>query len=141
LKEAAVKKILSIDDEPMILECIQQALGSQGYEVVTTSDPEEGVKWLKERTDIDLALLDIKMPKKTGFEVYREFREIRKIPVIFVTAWPGSFTSESDELVDMWKNEFADGTTDILYKPFELDTLFEKVDALIGGAGEIPGDQ
>jgi hypothetical protein len=35
----------------------------------------------------------------------------------------------------MWENHFSDGTTDILYKPFELDTFYNKVDALIGGSG------
>jgi hypothetical protein len=36
----------------------------------------------------------------------------------------------------MWRNEFADGTTDIVYKPFDLTTLFEKVEGLIGSASE-----
>jgi len=128
-----MKRILSIDDEPAILECLEDALKRKGYDVMVTTDPEEGLRILKEE-DIDLALLDIKMPGKNGFEVYREFRQVRKIPAIFITAYPGSFSATSDELVSMWQNEFADGTTDIIYKPFDLGVLFEKVEGLIGPA-------
>ena len=130
----AVKKILSIDDEPMILECIKEALQSEGYSVEVTSDPREGLRRLKEEDDIDLALLDIKMPGMSGFDVYREYRRVRKVPAIFVTAYPASFNAASDDVMDMWQNEFADGTTDIVYKPFDLTTLFDKIAALIGEA-------
>jgi DNA-binding response OmpR family regulator len=130
------KKILSIDDEPAILKCLEHALSSQGYNLQGTSDPDEGIRMIKEDPDICLALLDIRMPKKNGFDIYREVRQFRKIPVLFVTAYPGSFTTKSDDVVEMWRNEFADGTTDIVYKPFDLTTLFEKVEGLIGSASE-----
>ena len=79
------------------------------------------------------------MPGKDGFEIYNEFRGVRKIPVIFVTAYPGSFDADSEAVVEMWQNEFADGTTDIIYKPFDLEVLFEKVENLIGGPEEEEG--
>lgn len=140
VKKRRILKILSIDDEPAILKCIEQALSGQGYELHVTSDAEEGLKMLKEDTSIDLALLDIRMPKKNGFDIYREVRKFRKLPVLFVTAYPGSFTAKVDEVVEMWKNEFADGTTDIIYKPFDLALLFEKVESLIGRI-EAEGEQ
>ena len=130
-----MKRILSIDDEPAILECLKDALQRRGYQITVTTDAEEGLRILKEG-HIDLALLDIKMPGKSGFDIYREYREQRKIPAIFVTAYPGSFSATSEELVSLWETEFADGTTDIIYKPFDLDTLFEKIEALIGGPEE-----
>ena len=129
-----VKKIVSIDDEPAILKCLEQALNSQGYELHVTSDPDVGIKIIREDPEVCLALLDIRMPKKNGFEIYKEIRQFRNLPVLFVTAYPGSFTVKSDEIVDMWETEFADGTTDIIYKPFDLSTLFEKVEGLIGKA-------
>ena len=132
-----MKRILAIDDEPTILKCLQKALQSQGYEMIITSDPDEGIKILKEDDSILLALLDIRMPGKNGFDIYKELREHRKLPVLFVTAFPKSFTAKSNEIVEMWKNEFADGTTDIVYKPFDLGTLFEKVEGLIGHANEV----
>jgi len=128
------KKIVSIDDEPAVLKCLEQALSSQGYDLYVTSDPDEGIKIAKEDKRVCLALLDIRMPKKDGFTIYREIRQVRELPVLFVTAYPGSFTAKSDDVVEMWRNEFADGTTDIIYKPFDLKTLFEKVEGLIGKA-------
>jgi DNA-binding response OmpR family regulator len=131
-----MKKIVSVDDEPMMLKCLEKALKSHGYDLFVTSNPDDGLKVMKEDPDVCLALLDIKMPKKNGFDIYRELRQFRKIPVLFVTAYPKSFTAKSDEIVDIWKSEFADGTTDIIYKPFDLATLYEKVEGLIGQAEE-----
>ena len=131
-----MKNIFSIDDEPTMLRCLSRALNQRGYTIDVTTDPEEGLKILKERDDICLALLDIKMPKKNGFELYRELRQFKHMPVLFVTGFPSSFDAESQEVVEMWQNEFADGTTDIIYKPFDLDTLFAKVEGLIGAPVE-----
>lgn len=131
-----MKTILAIDDQPSILLCLEKALESKGYKLIVTSDPEEGTRILKDDDTIDLALLDIRMPKKDGFEIYREIREHRKIPVLFVTAFSKSFNTKSNEIVDMWQNEFADGNTDIIYKPFRLLELFEKVEGLIGTSGD-----
>lgn len=131
-----MKKIVSIDDEPMMLKCLEKVLKNHGYDLFVTNDPDAGLKVLKEDKNVCLALLDIKMPKKNGFEIYNELRQFRKIPVLFVTAYPKSFTAKSDDVVEMWKSEFSDGTTDIIYKPFDLKTLYEKVEGLIGKAEE-----
>lgn len=135
-----MKKIVSVDDEPMMLKCLERVLEGHGYKLFVTSDPDEGLKVMKEDPDVCLALLDIKMPRKNGFDIYKELRQFKKIPVLFVTAYPKSFTTKSDEVVNMWKNEFADGTTDIIYKPFDLPTLYEKVEGLIGKAKDV-GDK
>ena len=134
-----MRTILSIDDEQMILDCLRDALKIKGYRVLTTSDPHDGLRMLAERDDIDLAILDVKMPGMDGFELYRRFRENRKLPVLFLTAYPKSFNLKSDDVLEMWQTEFADGTTDIMYKPFDLSMLFDKVEGLIGpatGAGD-----
>ncbi len=128
-----MKRLLSIDDEPGILECLRQAMEHKGYEILVSSDPDDGMRIFREE-DIALVLLDVRMPRKSGFELYREMRAIRKTPVLFVTAYPGSFSAGSDEVVEMWQGEFTDGMTDIIYKPFDLATLFDKVEALIGTA-------
>ncbi|OVE73486.1 hypothetical protein BVX94_03845, partial [bacterium B17] len=123
-----MKRIVAIDDEPEILKCLENALKTKGYTLTITNDPEAGLEILKAEDDISLALLDIRMPKKNGFELYRELREVRKLPVLFVTAFTKSFSTKSNEVLDMWQSEFADGTTDIIYKPFTLESLFEKVE-------------
>ena len=131
-----MKKIVSIDDEPLMLQCLQKALEHEGYSLFATSDADEGIKHVRENDDVVLLMLDIKMPGKNGFQIYNEVRQFRKIPVLFVTAYPKSFTAKSDELVKMWQEEFAEGSTDIIYKPFDLQTLFDKVEGLIGKPDE-----
>jgi CheY-like chemotaxis protein len=129
-----MKKLLAIDDEPTVLRCLEKALTSRGYELTICDDPAKGLEILKTDKDIILALLDVKMPGMSGFDIYREMRKSRHIPVLFVTAFSKSFDARSDEVVKMWQEQFADGTTDIIYKPFPLDLLFEKVEGLIGPA-------
>jgi len=131
-----MKKIVAIDDEPIMLRCLEKALQHEGYTLFVTSEPDEGIKYVRENTDVALLMLDVKMPRKNGFQIYNEVRAFRKLPVLFVTAYPKSFNAKSDEIVGMWEREFADGTTDIIYKPFDLATLFEKVEGLIGKADD-----
>ncbi|NQT92171.1 MAG: response regulator [Lentisphaerae bacterium] len=128
-----MKTILAIDDEPEILACYREALERKGYVIFVTSDPAVGIGFLREN-DVDLVLLDVRMPQTDGLDVYSEMRKHKKIPALFITAYPKSFTAESDRVVRLWQNEFSDGTTDIMYKPFTLDALFEKVESLIGEA-------
>ncbi|MDA1044857.1 MAG: response regulator [Verrucomicrobia bacterium] len=127
-------KILSIDDEAEILECFRDALTAEGYVFLSSTDPEEGLRLIRETPDLDLVMLDVKMPGKNGFEIYTEMREFRQLPVLFVTAYPSSFDPNKEDIIKMWEEQFADGTTDILYKPFELDTLYSKVAGLVGPA-------
>ena len=131
------RKIISIDDDPGMLRCIEKALVWKGYILLATTIPDEGIEMIRKDREIELALLDVKMPGKSGFETYTEIKRFRKLPVLFVTAYPRSFNTKSDEVYKMWKKEFSDGATDIIYKPFEVSTLFEKVEGLIGKAEKV----
>lgn len=132
-----MKTIVCIDDEADILKCFKDALEMRGYHVITTTDPDEGIRIIRNHKPVDLLLLDVKMPGKNGFDVYREIRTFHPpTAVIFVTAYPKSFSAEKDEVVKMWQEEFSDGTTDILYKPFPLEALFMKIEAMIGPADD-----
>ena len=131
-----MKKILSVDDDPKILKAIESAIQQKGYGVLTTTDPNEVGKLLSEN-DVDLVMLDVRMPKKSGFEIFRELKKKNpKLKVLFVTAYPKSFSVRNEDMLKMWKQDFADGETDILYKPFTLDVLSEKIEGLIGPADE-----
>lgn len=136
LRGYAVKTIIAIDDEPEILKCFREALTLRGFTVHTSADPETGIQMVRAQPALDLLLLDVKMPGKSGFDVYREIRAFRAVPVLFITAYPRSFTTDSDEVTKLWSEQFADGTTDILYKPFPLENLFTKVEGLIGPAND-----
>lgn len=108
-------------------------LTDRGYKVLTTTSAVEGFDLLR-ANKVDLVLLDVHMPEKNGFTLYREFEDYQHVPVLFVTGCPKSFTGTSEEFVEMWNKHFIMGTTDILYKPFNIDLLFEKVESLIGSA-------
>jgi len=123
--------ILSIDDDPWVVETLKIALADKGYEVIAAPSAAEAEQELSRRK-IDLVLLDLGLPDKSGFALYRDCAALKRLPVLFVSGCSRSFDADSEEFVALWTNEFLQGTTDILYKPFNLDTLYEKVEALIG---------
>ena len=128
-----MQKILALDDEQSIVEFIKKALDKKGYETFIATEAGTFFRLFREQ-EIDLVLLDICMPEKNGFEVFKELRRNKHPPVLFVTADLGSFSVESKMAMDLWQNEFTEGTADIIYKPFDVATLHEKVLSLIGGA-------
>jgi len=82
-----MKKILIIEDEEIVLGLLQKKLSQEGYEVSVARDGEEGLKKMREIKP-DLILLDIIMPKMSGFEVMEEMQKdsgLKKIPVIVVS--------------------------------------------------------
>ena len=79
------KKILVIDDDTNICEMLKIYMENEGYEVKTANDGAEGVNFFK-MYEPDIVLLDIMLPKKDGWQVCREIREIAPKPVIMITA-------------------------------------------------------
>ncbi len=129
-----MRKILSVDDDPQILQAFEAAIRQKGYEILTTTDPLEVGKILSEN-EIDLIMLDVRMPQKSGIDVFRELKKTHpKLKVLFITAYPKSFSVRDDAMLKMWQRDFADGETDIMYKPFVLDVLYQKIEGLIGPA-------
>lgn len=81
------KKILIVEDEEIMYSLLQKKLSQEGYEVSVAKDGEEGLTKMKEEKP-DLILLDIIMPRKSGFEVMEEMkkdRDLRDIPVIVIS--------------------------------------------------------
>jgi len=130
-----MKKILALDDDPEILKCLKVALEQRGFAATTCSNFTDFTRLFHDQSP-DLVLVDIRMPGKNGFEVVKKLREWKNIPVLFVTAYSGSFTLESKPVLELWRTEFSGGLIDILYKPFDIATLYEKVESLIGKAGD-----
>ena len=132
-----MRKILSVDDNPQVLKSLQASLRHFGYEVFVTSNPHE-VADIMAKNEIALVMLDICMPEKDGFEIFEELKKTNaKLPVLFCTAYPKSFSMTTDERIKMWQEQFADGNTDIIYKPFGVKALCDKVESLIGPAHEV----
>ena len=127
-----VKTILSIDDEPRILECIRLMLEPSGYRIYGTTVPDEAAA-LAVENEVSLVTLEAQTPFGSGFDVLRKIKAWKRgLPVLFVTGAPECFSVDRRGVADLWEKEFADGNTDILYKPFDADALLEKVMGLIG---------
>ena len=114
-------KLLVVDDDPNICEMLRIYFENEGYRVKTASDGIDALNVFK-IFEPDLVLLDIMMPKKDGWQVCREIREISSKPVIMVTA----------------KNEVFDkvlglelGADDFIVKPFEMKEISARIKAVL----------
>lgn len=123
-------RILIIEDEPEMARGLRDNFEFDGHEVVAAADGEEGLKRALD-PGIDLILLDIMLPKKSGLEVCRELRAARvRTPVIMLTARG----QEIDKVLGLEL-----GADDYMTKPFSVRELLARVKAVLrraGGAGE-----
>ena len=108
-----MSKIYVIEDEIAISKAIQLNLEAAGYEVVTAYNGDDVMAALFDGQHFDLAILDIMIPGKNGFELLRPLTD-RGIPVIFLTA-------KSD--VDSKVTGLSDGAEDYITKPFAMPEL------------------
>ena len=83
----AAKRILLVDDDNEIVESLKLALEARGYKIMIARDGNQGLA-MAEREDPDLLILDMMMPKRSGFLVLEKLRRTRPvpIPVIMITA-------------------------------------------------------
>ena len=114
-------KILVIDDDAGICEMLRVYLESEGYEVKTANDGAEGVSFFK-MYEPDLVLLDIMLPRKDGWQVCREIREVSNKPIIMVTAKGEVF----DKVLGLEL-----GADDFMVKPIEMKELSARVKAIL----------
>ena len=120
-------RILVAEDENSILKLVTRYLENEGFTVLAASDGEVALDtWLD--TPVDLAVLDVMMPKLDGWEVLKEIRMESDIPVIMLTAR----REEIDRL-----QGFELGTDDYLTKPFSMRELVMRVKALLKRAGKL----
>jgi len=90
------KRVLVVDDDDNTRRFLTVALEANGYQAVTAADGDEGYKKVQESPP-DLILLDVMMPKKTGFSLFKQLRrqeEFKEIPVIMLTAVAGVLEEE-----------------------------------------------
>lgn len=125
------RTIALVDDDRNILTSVSMALEAEGFQVRSYADGEEALRGLAQRP-VDLAVLDIKMPRMDGVELLQKLRKIMQTPVIFLT----SKDDEIDELVGLRM-----GADDYITKPFSQRLLIERIRALLRRtdlAGEKP---
>ncbi len=113
--------IALVDDDQNILTSVSMALESEGYAVTTYKDGAEALDGLG-KTPVDLAVLDIKMPRMNGMELLEKIRERDNLPVIFLT----SKDDEVDEVLGLRM-----GADDYIKKPFSQRLLIERIRAVL----------
>ena len=114
-------KLLIVDDDPNICDMLKLYFENEGYEVKTANDGVEGLSVFKIYNP-DLVLLDIMMPKKDGWQVCREIREISPKPVIMITAKGEVF----DKVLGLEL-----GADDFMVKPFDMKELSARIKAVL----------
>ncbi|WP_440898176.1 response regulator transcription factor [Amphibacillus sp. Q70] len=113
--------ILVVDDDPHIRQLISLYLSNSHFDVIEANNGFEAIEKL-EQESIDLAIVDIMMPKMDGISLTKEIREFYKIPILMVTAKGAS----QDKV-----KGFEAGTDDYLVKPFDPIELILRVRALL----------
>ncbi|MFM1653560.1 response regulator transcription factor [Brevibacillus sp. B_LB10_24] len=119
--------ILIADDEAEIAELIALHLQKEGYHTVIASDGKEAIHAVQTHT-IDLAILDIMMPRLDGYEVTRQIREQHNMPIIFLSAK----TSDMDKISGL-----VMGADDYMTKPFNPMELVARVNAQLRRAKQL----
>lgn len=125
-------RILLIEDDLRLVESLGERLRAAGYALDVSTDGAEGL-YAGEEFPIDLAIIDLGLPKMSGLDVIRKLRERgRGFPILVLTA-------RSD-----WKDKVAGleaGADDYLTKPFQPEELLARVNALLRRAGGHAGPQ
>lgn len=124
-------KVLVVDDDPAILRLLNQSLELEGYSVSTATDGEEALAELP-RSEPDVVVLDVMMPKLNGFDVLERIRRDPKtatLPVILLTA-----KSSKEDVWEGWQR----GVDYYMTKPFDIDELLRFISYVIEGGEQGP---
>jgi two-component system alkaline phosphatase synthesis response regulator PhoP len=115
-------RILLVEDEPGLVLTLSDLLATEGYDVSTASDGESGLARAAAE-EFDLVILDVMLPRKSGFEVCRQLRQQgRDVAILMLTAK----TQVVDRVVGLKL-----GADDYLAKPFDPSELLARVEALL----------
>ena len=114
-------KILIVEDEAGLRQGLEINLRMENYETVLAGDGEEAIRIFHAESP-DLVLLDLMLPKKSGFEVLDHIRKVSKVPVILLTARG----QETDKVRGL-----RGGADDYVTKPFGVQELFARIDAVM----------
>jgi two-component system OmpR family response regulator len=126
-------RVLIVEDDPAIRSGVAGALAADGYETVEAEDGERGLACWRDDGSVALVLLDIMLPKIDGLHVLESIRERRpRLPVICLTA----LGEEADRVRGL-----RAGADDYIVKPFGLDELLARVEAVLRRSAGGPVDE
>ena len=114
-------RVLVVDDEKLIVKGIRFSLEQDGMEVTCAYDGEEALTFAREQ-QFDIILLDIMLPKLSGFEVCQQIREFSNVPIIMLTA-------KGDDMDKILGLEY--GADDYITKPFNILEVKARIKAII----------
>ena len=117
----AGKRVLVVDDEKLIVKGIRFSLEQDNMEVDCAYDGEEALE-MAHNKEYDIILLDVMLPKLTGFEVCQQIREFSNVPVIMLTA-------KGDDMDKILGLEY--GADDYITKPFNILEVKARIKAII----------
>lgn len=118
---SGIFRILIVDDEPINLQVLKNHLSAEGYQVTTAGNGMRALDILRSGQQFDLIILDVMMPRMSGYEVCQELRDIflpSELPVVMLTA-----KNRVTDLID----GFNAGANDYLTKPFSRDELLSRI--------------
>ncbi|MGB3632639.1 MAG: response regulator transcription factor [Rubrobacteraceae bacterium] len=113
--------ILLVDDDPALLEVTTIVLASEGYKVLTAEDGAGALRVVGQER-LDLVVLDVMLPKTSGFEVLKKIRQQTDVPVVMLTAKSQSV----DKVVGLEL-----GADDYITKPFDTKELLARIRAIL----------
>jgi DNA-binding response OmpR family regulator len=121
--------ILVIEDEPGIVDFLERGLAAHGFEVVSATDGDSGIEQAL-TVDVDLVVLDMMLPGRSGLEVLERVREAKPtLPVIVLTAL---------EEIEHRVTGLDAGAADYIVKPFSLTELAARIRAQLRMASQAP---
>ena len=129
LAMASKGKILVVDDDRLVLAMVVHGLGEAGYEVIDADNGDDAILLAREHRP-DLALLDIRMEGKTGFDVAQYLREVVHTPFVFLSAFSDEATVAKVQSL---------GALAYLVKPLEVQQIVPTIDAAFARARELRG--
>ena len=120
------KRILLVDDEPLILKGLRFTLEQEGYEILTAADGEEALQVFFEEP-VDLVLLDVMLPKLDGIQVCQRIRESSNVPILMLTA-------KGEDMDKILGLEY--GADDYMTKPFNILEVKARIKTVLRRAAQ-----
>jgi DNA-binding response OmpR family regulator len=118
------KNILVVEDDLSMISAVEYSLTEKGYSVQTAPNAEKGLSLVR-KAQFDLFIVDLVLPGIHGFELVRKVRKLpcySRTPILIIT---GKIEARDDDVV------LRAGADEILTKPFEMETLQKRVEALL----------
>jgi two-component system OmpR family response regulator len=123
----ATPRLLFIEDDPSLREAVAVTLRRAGYEVRADPDGSDLAAAVA-AFHPDMAILDVRLPGESGFDLARQLKTMAEVPIVFVTA--------ADAIEDRLRG-FEVGADDYLVKPFAISELLARVRAVLRRAGRL----